>query len=171
MKTVYTLIIASLFLINTVQAQQESHSHDGHLDILIEHYLGMKNALVADDFVKAKTAFNDFAKEVRSNAEMNNHQEHAAKHQNHHGMMLNAVASADSSQTIESFRDAFVDISKELLTALENQNYEHPSLYVQFCPMANNGDGAKWISEEEKIANPFYGQTMHKCGETLTKIE
>lgn len=171
MKTVYTLIIASLFLIHTAQAQQESHSHDGHLDILVEHYLGMKNALVKDDLEKAKIAFNDFAQEVRSNDEMNNHQEHAAKHQNHHGMMLNALASADSSQTIEDFRDAFVDVSKELLTALENQNYEHPSLFVQFCPMANNGDGAKWISDEEKIANPFYGQMMHKCGETVTKIE
>ena len=155
MKTVYTLIIATLFLANPAQAQQEPHSHNGHLDILIEHYLGMKNALVNDNLEKAKTVFNDFAQEVRSNNEMNNHQEHAAKHQNHHGMMLKALASADSSQTIESFRDAFVDISKELLTALENQNYEHPSLFVQFCPMANNGDGAKWISDEEKIANPF----------------
>lgn len=147
------------------------HSHNNHLDILVEHYLVMKNALVADNFDKANTAFTAFTEEVRNNTEMNDHQEHATEHQNHHGMMLSAVASAESSETLESFRDAFVKISKELLTALENQNYQHPSLFVQFCPMANDGEGAKWISDEEKIANPFYGQTMHNCGETVAKID
>ena len=171
MKTISVLFFTTIFAIQTANAQQKSHSHTEHLDVLIEHYLVMKSALVQDDFDQAKTAFTKFAKEVRNNDEMNNHQDHAAKHQNHHGMMLAAVSMADSAETIEAFRSAFVNISKELLTALENQNYKHPSLFVQFCPMANNGDGAKWISDEEEIANPFYGQMMHKCGETVTKIE
>lgn len=171
MKIIYTFILAALFVVNSVQAQQNTHSHTSHLDVLVEHYLHMKNALVADDYEKAKKALPKFSEEVRTNNEMNDHQEHAAKHQQHHGMMLKAVAAADSAKSIEEFRDAFVGISKELLTTLENQNYEHPSLFVQFCPMANDGEGAKWISNEEKIANPFYGQMMHKCGETVTKVE
>ncbi|MBO6793132.1 MAG: DUF3347 domain-containing protein [Balneolaceae bacterium] len=171
MKTLYILFFTSLFAIQSANAQHESHSHNKHLDVLVEHYLVMKSALVQDEFDQAKTAFTKFAKEVRNNDEMNNHQEHAAKHQNHHGMMLTAVSKADSAETIADFRVVFADLSKELLTALENQNYEHPSLYVQFCPMANNGKGAKWISNEEKIANPFYGQMMHKCGETVEKID
>ena len=171
MKTISVLFFTTIFAIQTANAQQKSHSHTEHLDVLIEHYLVMKNALVQDNFEKAKSASHKFAEEVRNNGEMNNHQDHAAKHQNHHGMMLAAVSMADSAETIEAFRSAFVNISKELLTALENQNYKHPSLFVQFCPMANNGDGANWISDEEEIANPFYGQMMHKCGETVTKIE
>lgn len=102
---------------------------------------------------------------------MNNHEEHGDKHRNHHGKMLEAIASAEDAISIEEFRDAFINISKELLTAIENQDYQHPSLFVQFCPMANNNKGAQWISNTETIANPFYGQMMHNCGETVTKIE
>jgi Cu(I)/Ag(I) efflux system membrane fusion protein len=171
MKIIYAIILSALFVVNPVQAQQNTHSHTSHLDVLVEHYLNMKNALVADDYEKAIKALQKFSEEVRTNNEMNDHQEHAAKHQKHHGLMLATLSAADSSKSIEELRDAFVGISKELLTALENQNYEHPSLYVQFCPMANNGEGARWISDEEEIANPFYGQKMHKCGETVTKIE
>lgn len=170
MKTLCILILSSIILVNSAQARQNNHSHDTHLDTLVEHYLEIKDALVADDLNSAKNAFNSFADEVRNNVEMNEHSMHADKHQDHHDRMLKAVATADSAQTIKTFRSAFSELSVELLTALENQNYEHPSLFVQFCPMANGGKGARWISDEEKIANPFYGKMMHSCGETVNRL-
>ncbi len=150
---------------------QQQHTHTEHLDSLVAHYLVMKDALVADDFEAAQTALVKFAQEARTNDDMNNHGEHGAKHKNHHDMMLEAIASAEDATSIEEFRTAFIDISKELLTAIENQDYQHPSLFIQFCPMANSNKGAQWISNTENIANPFYGQMMHNCGETVNKIE
>lgn len=140
---------------NSMVEDQQQHKHTEHLDSLVAHYLMMKDALVADDFKAAQTALVKFAQEARTNDEMNNHEEHGDKHRNHHGMMLEAIASAEGATSIGEFRSAFINISKELLTAIENQDYQHPSLFVQFCPMANSNKGAQWISNTETIANPF----------------
>ena len=37
-------------------------------------------------------------------------------------------------------------------------------LYQDFCPMANDGKGAIWISEVKEIKNPYYGAEMLSCG-------
>jgi hypothetical protein len=44
------------------------------------------------------------------------------------------------------------------------------TLYQDFCPMANNGKGAIWLSEIEEIKNPFYGSKMMKCGKMQKQI-
>ncbi len=170
MKTLLTLILATFISIPAFAQDHSNHSHDSHLHKLVNEYLEIKDALVQDDFEQAKKHLTAFALEVKTNEGMNNHSEHAAKHEKHHSKMLEAVATAESAKTIKEFRNAFINVSKELITAVENQNYKLTSLFVQFCPMANNGNGAKWLSDKEKIANPFYGQMMHKCGETVEKI-
>ncbi len=171
MKTILTLIVTTLISIPALAQDHSGHSHDTHLQTLVNEYLKIKDALVNDDFEQAAKHLPAFASEVRNNSEMTNHGEHASKHEKHHRQMLNAVASAESAESLKEFRKAFSNISKELITAVENQGYKHASLFVQFCPMANSGEGARWLSNKEEIANPFYGQTMHECGETVTKIE
>jgi Cu(I)/Ag(I) efflux system membrane fusion protein len=37
--------------------------------------------------------------------------------------------------------------------------------------MANNNKGAKWLSSEEQIRNPFYGDVMLTCGSVVEVIE
>lgn len=39
-------------------------------------------------------------------------------------------------------------------------------LYYQHCPMANNDQGAYWLSSNQEIRNPYYGESMLKCGST-----
>ncbi|WP_420601742.1 hypothetical protein [Flagellimonas sp.] len=41
------------------------------------------------------------------------------------------------------------------------------TFYVQQCPMANNNKGAVWLSTENEIRNPYYGDAMLKCGSVL----
>lgn len=38
------------------------------------------------------------------------------------------------------------------------------TLYYQHCPMANNDKGAYWLSSNEEIRNPYFGEKMLKCG-------
>jgi hypothetical protein len=35
-------------------------------------------------------------------------------------------------------------------------------VYVQFCPMANDGEGANWLSK--MLKESFYGSKMLTCG-------
>jgi len=44
-------------------------------------------------------------------------------------------------------------------------------VYVEFCPMADNNSGAYWLSKEEKVINPYFGEAMLTCGEVKQVIE
>ncbi len=37
--------------------------------------------------------------------------------------------------------------------------------------MADNNNGAYWLSKEEQILNPYFGDAMLKCGEVKQTIE
>ena len=66
----------------------------------------------------------------------------------------------------------FINLSKALINAIQSfgTSYSSP-LYVQFCPMANNDKGALWISSEEEIINPYFGDVMLNCGNVEEVIE
>lgn len=68
---------------------------------------------------------------------------------------------------IEELRAAFKQVSEDLVAAVEEFGYEG-TLYKQFCPMY--GGGSHWISDNEEIANPYYGDQMHNCGETIEAL-
>jgi len=169
---IYLITLIALFLsLTNIQAQEnKEHSHDDHLSTLISEYMDFKNALVADDFEKAQKHISNFTKEVKSNEEMNEHKEHQKMHESHHAKMLSVVETASSAKNIEELRNSLEGITMELVKAVENQGYDKSALYVQFCPMANNGKGANWLSKSEEIANPYFGQKMHKCGSTVKPI-
>ena len=87
--------------------------------------------------------------------------------------MQDALARIISTENRDTQRLQFINLSKALINAVRSfgTNYESP-LYVQFCPMANNDQGAIWLSTEENIVNPYFGDMMLTCGsieETLTK--
>ncbi|WP_268123443.1 efflux RND transporter periplasmic adaptor subunit [Roseivirga pacifica] len=89
------------------------------------------------------------------------------------GPMQDALARIISAENRDTQRLQFINLSKALINAVRSfgTNYESP-LYVQFCPMANNDQGAIWLSTEENIVNPYFGDMMLTCGsieETLTK--
>jgi len=43
-------------------------------------------------------------------------------------------------------------------------------VYYQFCPMANKGKGANWLSLENKVKNPYYGSRMLSCGKVVETL-
>jgi Cu(I)/Ag(I) efflux system membrane fusion protein len=149
---------------------EESHQHTEHLDTLVESYLNMKSALAEDHFEEAKGHLKTFRAEVTQSAEMNNHPEHSAMHQQHHAAMVQAVDTGIQSKNIQELRATFADISKNLVMALENQGYDGKELFLQYCPMAENQKGANWISESMEISNPYMGQKMATCGSTEKTI-
>jgi hypothetical protein len=68
------------------------------------------------------------------------------------GLMTSAGAIA-ATQDIELQRE-IISFSKSIYELLKVAKYEMP-VYVQFCPMANGGEGANWLSKENAVKNPF----------------
>lgn len=164
-------ILLSIFILfagSTAFAQE--HQHNDHLSTLLEHYLSAKDALNKDDYGAARGALSEFRKEVVGNKEMHNHKEHPKKHVQHHRAMVEAVDKAAKAGDIDELRSAFKDISDQLTAALENQGYDDKVLYLHYCPMAVNNQGAQWISERKTINNPYMGQKMSGCGTTKREI-
>ncbi|MBK9283038.1 MAG: DUF3347 domain-containing protein [Sphingobacteriaceae bacterium] len=67
-------------------------------------------------------------------------------------------------------RDHFMTLSKNIYELIKVSKYEQP-IYYQFCPMANDGKGANWLSKENTVKNPYYGSQMLSCGKTVETIK
>jgi len=67
-------------------------------------------------------------------------------------------------------REHFMSLSKNMYELMKVAKYEQP-VYYQFCPMANDGKGANWLSKDETIKNPYYGSKMLSCGKTVETIK
>ena len=67
-------------------------------------------------------------------------------------------------------REHFVSLSTNIYALMKVAKYEEP-VYYQFCPMANDGKGANWLSKENAVKNPYYGSKMLSCGKTVETIK
>lgn len=67
-------------------------------------------------------------------------------------------------------RDHFDTLSKNMYDLIKVSKQETPT-YYQFCPMANNGKGANWLSKENVVKNPYYGSMMLSCGKVTETIK
>lgn len=67
-------------------------------------------------------------------------------------------------------RETFITLSKNMYDLMKVSKTATPT-YYQFCPMANNGKGANWLSKENEVKNPYYGSMMLTCGSTKEVIK
>jgi hypothetical protein len=70
---------------------------------------------------------------------------------------------------IERQREHFMTLSKNMYEMVKSAKLTE-TVYYQFCPMANDGKGANWLSKENTIKNPYYGSQMLSCGKTIETI-
>lgn len=71
---------------------------------------------------------------------------------------------------IEKQRASFITLSENMYQLMKVSKTEE-SIYVQHCPMANDGKGANWLSKENQVKNPYYGSKMMSCGKTIETIK
>jgi copper chaperone CopZ len=75
-----------------------------------------------------------------------------------------------SSNKIEEQRNLFSSFSEDIYKLIKTTKAATP-IYFQHCPMANNGKGGNWLSQESEIKNPYYGSKMLSCGKTVETIK
>ncbi|MBT8221252.1 MAG: efflux RND transporter periplasmic adaptor subunit, partial [Bacteroidia bacterium] len=140
------------------------------LTALAKSYIPLKDAFVATDPGKAKEAATVLL------AESNNVNMSLVKDDAHIYWMeqLNAITGHAEKITaepeIEAQRKQFDFLSEALINSIKVFGIFENTFYVQYCPMAFNNQGADWISEETEIANPYFGDKMHKCGSVKDTI-
>jgi hypothetical protein len=135
---------------------------------IIDGYLEIKNGLVADNqkaaAMGAESLLEAFSKFDMSALSKEQHMEYMEIYEN-----AKEQAEHITKNPIDHQREHFEVLSEDIndIIALVGTDKK---LYQDFCPMANNGKGAIWISEKEEIKNPFYGSKMMTCGKIQKHI-
>ncbi len=134
-------------------------------------YFDLQNSLVKTDFKRAKSNANTLDSAFRK-IDMNllDNEPHAEWMEHHRNLkkMMGHIRDADD---IDQLRNAFAPLSKQMIETVEAFHVKADAVYIVFCPMALNDDGAYWLSDSEEINNPYFGDKMLRCGEVKKKIE
>lgn len=81
-----------------------------------------------------------------------------------------AAISISNISDIKRQRNHFKHLSSNLISAVQLFGVNE-KVFVEFCPMADNDNGAYWLSKEEKIFNPYFGEAMLSCGNVKLIID
>lgn len=91
-------------------------------------------------------------------------------YQMHSAAILERSASIAGTQDIKVQRDLFSPLSEHVYELVKSYGTDKP-VYQEHCPMAFDGKGASWLSNEVIIRNPYFGDQMLECGEVTNIIK
>lgn len=171
MKTLFKTTILMLAIASLVSCKNETKNDKKNLDSVTEiaetggltfsddkvgkqfqHYIHLKTALVNSDFNEAQSG----AKMLMENTDDADLK----------GMLSKISETTD----IEVQRTVFSDVT-EKMTDVVAASLSSGEVYKQFCPMAFNNKGGYWLSKEEEIRNPYFGNKMLKCGKVTETLK
>ena len=120
---------------------------------VVTAYILLKDAFVATDYEAAKVAAGTLKEVVPGNVD-------AAFEK----ALLSVTDSIISAGNVGEQRERFEQLSILMYALAENGQFEGRTIYKQFCPMAFDNKGAYWLSLDENILNPYFGDKMLRCG-------
>jgi Cu(I)/Ag(I) efflux system membrane fusion protein len=135
-----------------------------------EAYLDMKNAFVETNAEKVNTEAKDVIAALENvNMGLLEHDPHMAW-MDQLETLNSTIETISNSTDIAEQRKAFSRFNLAFYKSLKMFGLDEKA-YFQYCPMANNDQGAYWFSEIEEIRNPYFGDMMMACGENREVIE
>jgi Cu(I)/Ag(I) efflux system membrane fusion protein len=85
--------------------------------------------------------------------------------------MQTSLKEIQSSSDIEAQRKSFSSLSDYLYKSVKAFGLGGKDAFYDFCPMAFNNEGAYWLSDQEQIRNPYFGDKMLACGSVKEKLK
>ena len=156
---------------NMNERLEVSEKFQQQINSVYNAYINLKDALVKEDSIStsanATTLLNKLNKvdmKLLSDNKAHNHW------MSLEGEIKSSATSISETSDIKSQRDHFKHLSSHLINAVQLFGINE-KVYVEFCPMADNNNGAYWLSKEEKVINPYFGEAMLTCGEVKQVIE
>lgn len=114
----------------------------------LQAYLQIKDTLVLSDSKTASGSAAEFLKVLQA--------------QTAPSEVIEAAQKLASSKDLEKQREAFAGLSLKMREFLGDNPGIPQKVYYQYCPMKK----AYWLSLNEEIKNPYYGNKMLGCGTT-----
>jgi hypothetical protein len=171
LKSIAAICILSTFVACTQSAPKSSTSEqpiaqkatdtiqlkDTQQDDILKRYFRLKDALVASNAPNAQKEATTLTTSLKASP-----------------AFTKSVSMSDSiakTSDLAKQRSTFTNLSNQLIAQFSKTLVLKGSFYLQFCPMANEGNGGYWLAAEQEVRNPYYGDEMLTCGEVKRTIK
>ncbi len=124
---------------------------------IFQSYLSMKDAMVKSDAIATKESAMKLNEKLIA---------FKAKKQ-----LISLSQKIATENDIEKQRLAFLNLSIMMIELTKTQKLKTGAAYVAYCPMADNNNGGFWLTDENAIRNPYFGDKMMKCGKIKETIK
>jgi hypothetical protein len=161
---------AALQSIPSENTEEFSGEKAQDLSLILGSYFELKNALVEDNSeatsAAAKKLLGSFTGFDESTLEEAQVSEYAEIEES---AVENAQHIVKNKGVIDHQREHLGALSEDMndLVSLIGTDMK---LYLDHCPMANDNEGAVWLSETEEISNSYMGESMPTCGTIQKEI-
>lgn len=159
--------MASVIILFATIANAQSNSS---INKVLNAYIQLKDALVKSDGTSSSSASKTLLTSIQ---EVNMNELNTETHTQWMKVVNELKEDAEhinETKEITHQRDYFMSLSTNLYSVIKVSKLGTPVFY-EFCPMANKGKGANWLSLENKIKNPYYGNQMLTCGKVVETIQ
>ncbi|MET3113849.1 hypothetical protein AAKU52_001580 [Pedobacter sp. CG_S7] len=129
---------------------------DPTVQAIFAGYIVLKDALVNGNEKDARVAANELSGKLN-----------AFKGCESTALIANKINTA---KDLKEQRKEFTSLSADVIAMFKHADLKEGTIYVQHCPMANNGDGGDWLSAHKEIKNPYYGDEMMECGAVIEEL-
>lgn len=146
-----TAVTADSIAVNQVKVE------DPQIASIYSNYIGLKDALIASDYEASKSS----AQALLVSLNEKEGCESTA-------LLAQKIGAA---KDIAAQRKEFTFLSSDVIAMFKHADVSSGTIFVQHCPMANNGNGGDWLSSEKNIRNPYYGDEMMECGAVIEEIK
>ena len=140
----------------SVADQKQVTFKDARIDTAFESYITLKNALVASDVSLAQNAASVLSEALDQIKGCQNTADIARR--------------ISGSTALDQQRKEFTTLSDDFIALIKHADIQEGTTYVQYCPMANSGEGGYWMASTDEIRNPYYGDEMLNCGEVKEEL-
>jgi hypothetical protein len=166
MKSIKLLMATAIILFASI-ANAQSNTN---IKKVLDAYIQLKDALVKSDGASSSSASKTLLTSIQ---EVNMSELNTETHTQWMKVVNDLKEDAEhitETKEITHQRDHFMSLSTSLYSVIKVSKLGTPVFY-EFCPMANKGKGANWLSLENKIKNPYYGNQMLTCGKVVETIQ
>lgn len=177
MKFIKGIIVLTIFIIHTTVAQNEQLPNlkdpvfnSDPLSEMFTAYIQIKNDLINTDSAAVHHSSQNLLTAIDQLAVENLNPKQVAAWVKYKNKLRESVKQTATAATIDLQKEYFMYLSKNLFKILKSFKTNKTPIYYQYCPLAFEGKGAYWISENQTINNPYLGKQMPVCGKTKQTI-
>jgi Cu(I)/Ag(I) efflux system membrane fusion protein len=155
---------------NTSSTKVVTGSFNKEIKNTFKNYLTLKNAFVKSDTSLINAATNQLLVSLEN-------PDTAGIGEDYHiwfsskekiNKLLTAIK---ESKNLAVQKEKFNSLSDCLFDLLSHYGIPGISVYQNHCPMALDNRGANWLSDKEKIENPYFGDEMLDCGAVVKVLK